>query len=212
MSAQGGIKMDRAKINYQIKFLSLLETYMSAGVAFVPSLESIADTFKGEEKDEIIEIKEKLIEGETLSKILAERGYNQQVIALVRAGESGGILDKTLQKAVDHLKTARNMGIEEEISAYNLLYDLLDAGVPIIQSLQNVATYVHDPELRRGFTDMKEGIKEGNSLVDIAEKYPGVFNPPIGDLFSIGETTGTLREQLQKIARHLKYELGGPVV
>ncbi|SES71519.1 type IV pilus assembly protein PilC [Natronincola peptidivorans] len=79
------------------------------------------------------------------------------------------------------------------------LSTLLGSGIPLLQSLENVANAVGNTYAAQGIMEAREDVKKG---VDIATpiRKTGLFPPMLDNMINIGEESGTLEEILDKTA------------
>jgi type IV pilus assembly protein PilC len=80
------------------------------------------------------------------------------------------------------------------------LSTLINAGLPIIQSLQTVANQTANKKLKEVIGKVIADIEGGSSLADTLAKYPKVFNKVYVSLVAAGETSGTLDVALERLA------------
>ncbi|MDP9395362.1 MAG: type II secretion system F family protein [Actinomycetota bacterium] len=76
---------------------------------------------------------------------------------------------------------------------------MLRSGVPILQSLEIVATTTGNIVLERAVRDVQESVRHGESLTRPLEKHP-VFPPMVVQMLAVGEDTGALDTMLHKIS------------
>ncbi len=88
------------------------------------------------------------------------------------------------------------------------LASLLKSGVPILKSLYLLAEQESEPGFRDLLNDLVRQIKEGGTLSQTMEKYPGTFFPMYIAIISAGEASGALPEALMRMAAHLKKQEG----
>ena len=84
-------------------------------------------------------------------------------------------------------------------TAYNNLHVLLDAGVPLLRSLDNIieGTQGH---IRRAFQFLKTNAAQGNPLAKSMAEYPRVFGYMDIVVIEAAETSGSLPEALKLLA------------
>lgn len=80
------------------------------------------------------------------------------------------------------------------------LATLINAGLPIAQSLRTVAEQTDSKALRDIVNKIVISIESGNTLANAFAKYPKVFDRTTIALIAAGETSGTLDEALERIA------------
>ena len=80
------------------------------------------------------------------------------------------------------------------------LATLINAGLPISQSLRSVQEQTNNKRLKTVIGEIIVSVEGGGSLSDAFSKYPDVFNKLFIALLMAGESSGTLDQALQKIA------------
>lgn len=80
------------------------------------------------------------------------------------------------------------------------LSTLINAGLPLTQSLRTVAEQTANQRLTVIITDVITSVEAGNTLSNSFAKHPDVFDNVYVNLVAAGEASGTLDEALQRIA------------
>ncbi|MCX7823436.1 MAG: type II secretion system F family protein [Syntrophobacterales bacterium] len=80
---------------------------------------------------------------------------------------------------------------------------LLSAGVPIIQSLEDLSTMSEHKELAGAIKKVIKNVRRGLSLSESFELSKEIFPPIVRSLVNIGETTGQLDKTMEKASTHL---------
>jgi type IV pilus assembly protein PilC len=80
------------------------------------------------------------------------------------------------------------------------LATLLNAGLPLVQSLRNVNNQTTSKPLRVIVTKIITDVEAGATLAKAMGKYPDVFNQVYLSLISAGEASGTLDKALERLA------------
>ncbi len=83
---------------------------------------------------------------------------------------------------------------------YSQLADLLEAGVPMLRSLDVLSGKGSQGTLTQVVKDLRESVAGGMSLGDAMGKHPRVFSPLHASMVRAGEQGGFLEEVLQRIA------------
>jgi type IV pilus assembly protein PilC len=76
---------------------------------------------------------------------------------------------------------------------------MLQSGVPILQSLDIVASTTGNIVLERAVRDVQESVRNGESLSRPLEQHK-VFPPMVVQMMAVGEDTGALDTMLHKIS------------
>lgn len=81
---------------------------------------------------------------------------------------------------------------------------MINAGVPILQSLQIMCDQTENKVLRRILYSVRNDIEGGSSLFDAMRKYPKVFNDLYANMVNAGEAGGVLDVILLRLADYLE--------
>jgi len=104
-----------------------------------------------------------------------------------------------------HKKSWRNFGRNRIRSKDKVLFSrqlstLLNAGMPLTQSLHTVAEQMSNKEFVIIVNKAIGDIESGSTLEKALRKYPKVFDNVYTSLIAAGETSGTLDETLERLA------------
>ncbi|MBW7858227.1 MAG: type II secretion system F family protein, partial [Leptonema sp. (in: Bacteria)] len=77
---------------------------------------------------------------------------------------------------------------------------LLEAGIPLDRSLQNITEQTENPYLKKALIEMKGNIIEGEPLSTAMAKHDSIFPDLYANLVSVGEQTGTYEKSLLRLA------------
>lgn len=80
------------------------------------------------------------------------------------------------------------------------LATLINAGLPLLQSLRNVETQVTKSKLKAAVNDIITSVEGGATLSASLAKHPKIFNQVYTSLVAAGETSGTLDDVLTRLA------------
>ena len=87
---------------------------------------------------------------------------------------------------------------------------LLDAGVPILQTLVIVKDTSGNEVVARAMVDIHASIREGESIAEPMKKFP-VFPPLVVHMIAVGEETGAIDQMLTKVAEAYEREVDNAV-
>jgi general secretion pathway protein F len=88
-----------------------------------------------------------------------------------------------------------------EISALTRqLSTLLNAGIPLLSSLEAMITQATNPLLKKILAEVKESVNEGNGLSASLSKHPKYFSQIYINMVSAGEASGSLDVVLERLA------------
>jgi len=80
------------------------------------------------------------------------------------------------------------------------LSTLINAGLPLVQSLRTVSEQTQNPKLQQVIHRITNSVEGGNTLSGSLEQHPGTFNSVFVSLVEAGEVSGTLDESLERLA------------
>jgi type IV pilus assembly protein PilC len=95
-------------------------------------------------------------------------------------------------------------GIREKALFANKLAALVDAGVPIVRSLDLMARQQRMPLFKRALTAVSADVNEGGSLGAALRRWPKVFDKLTIAMVEAGEAGGVLDESLRRLAKLLE--------
>lgn len=81
---------------------------------------------------------------------------------------------------------------------------MINAGVPILQSLQIMCEQTENKVLRRILYNVRNDIEGGSSLFEAMRKHPKVFSDLYANMVNAGETGGILDTILLRLAEYLE--------
>ncbi len=84
------------------------------------------------------------------------------------------------------------------------LATLIDAGIPVGQALEALATQADRETARVLLLSLVNRIREGYSLADSLKAHPASFDPLYVALVAAGERAGQLPQVLERLADHLE--------
>ncbi|BBB32736.1 MSHA biogenesis protein MshG [Thermotomaculum hydrothermale] len=96
--------------------------------------------------------------------------------------------------------------ITEQILFFRQLATLIDAGVPLIQSLEIIRKQLTNEKFEKAIANVKEKIEEGLSLSEAMSLYPDIFTRMQINMVLVAEEGGVLPEILDRIALILENE------
>ncbi|MHC4630660.1 MAG: type II secretion system F family protein, partial [Planctomycetota bacterium] len=83
--------------------------------------------------------------------------------------------------------------------AYHNLSIMLDAGVPILRSLNTLSSGLK-PRMRAAFLRLADSVSKGNTLTEEMTKSPNIFNPLDVMLIQAAEKSGSLPESFKLLS------------
>lgn len=122
------------------------------------------------------------------AKLLQERGLTP--IEIVDVSKGGSPLDNLLKRVPS----------KEKVIFSRQLSTLINAGLPIVQSLNSVSGQTHNKALQGVIRAVISDVEGGSSFADALSKHPKVFNQVYISLVAAGESSGTLDVALERLA------------
>ena len=113
--------------------------------------------------------------------------------------EAKGLLSIDLNKAFEQAP-----GVKEKAVFASKLAALVDAGVPIVRSLDLMATQQKLPMFKRALTKVSLDVNEGIALGSAIREWPKVFDQLSIAMVEAGEAGGVLDEALKRLAKLLE--------
>jgi len=92
------------------------------------------------------------------------------------------------------------IGTKDKIIFSRQLSTLINAGLPLVQSLRNVADQTTNKAFIVVINQIIADVEGGKSFSEALAAHPGVFNDIYVNLIAAGETSGTLDKSLERIA------------
>ena len=80
------------------------------------------------------------------------------------------------------------------------------AGVPILESLEDLRDSTGNPRMREVISAMSESIEGGKTLSEAMRDFPGVFSNVFANLVKAGEQTGDIGEVFRRLGENLKWQ------
>lgn len=142
-------------------------------------------------------------------KLLRRRGIRAEELRPVSPGnsqdtktdgaEAGGLKSIDLNRMFE-----KAPGIKEKAVFASKLAALVDAGVPIVRSLDLMATQQKLPMFKRALTKVSLDVNEGIALATALRQWPKVFDQLSIAMVEAGEAGGVLDEALKRLAKLLE--------
>lgn len=80
------------------------------------------------------------------------------------------------------------------------------AGVPLLESLNDVREATDSPRLQNVLTEVVRNVSEGMYLSRALEMHPKIFTPVFTGVIAAGEQSGNLSDAFGHLAHHLKWQ------
>ena len=142
-------------------------------------------------------------------KLLLRRGIRAEELRPVSPGntQDGNAdgADTTGLKSIDLNRLFEKApGVKEKAVFASKLAALVDAGVPIVRSLDLMATQQKLPMFKRALTKVSLDVNEGIALATALRQWPKVFDQLSIAMVEAGEAGGVLDEALKRLAKLLE--------
>ena len=142
-------------------------------------------------------------------KLLRRRGIRAEELRPVSAGntqdgkadgaDTAGLRSIDLNRLFE-----KAPGVKEKAVFASKLAALVDAGVPIVRSLDLMATQQRLPMFKRALTKVSLDVNEGIALATALRQWPKVFDQLSIAMVEAGEAGGVLDEALKRLAKLLE--------
>ncbi|MCI5148486.1 MAG: type II secretion system F family protein [Candidatus Electrothrix sp. MAN1_4] len=80
------------------------------------------------------------------------------------------------------------------------LSTMIDAGLPLVQSLQILSKQQENPTFKRALLEIVNDVETGTTLADGMRKHPNCFDPLVANMIEAGEVGGILDTILGRLA------------
>ena len=136
----------------------------------------------------------------TGQKIKAQVQADTEAAALKLIREQGlSPVSVKVEKAASKSKFAR-IKTKDKVLFSRQLSTLINAGLPLVQSLRSVANQTTNKPLKVVINQVISEVEAGTSFSSALEKHPKVFNRVYISLIAASETSGTLDSGLERLA------------
>jgi type IV pilus assembly protein PilC len=137
--------------------------------------------------------------GQKITADIEADSENSAAKLLVERGLAPLDIKPKVQKS--SLGTIRNrVPTKEKVIFSRQLSTLINAGLPLVQSLQSVRSQTHNKALNAIIASVISEVEGGGTLADSLAKYPRAFDDVYVSLVAAGEASGTLDKSLERLA------------
>jgi len=157
--------------------------------------QTAGETFKLDEGQNIDQESEKIVLsiGQSFEKIKLRKE--------AQVANTGNFFLDTYIKLNNAIISLNKIKTQEKAVFFRLLAVMVDAGIPIIQSLHTLAIQnKKNPKFERVITDMALSVEQGESLSGSMEQHLKVFNESEIGIIRSGEVSGHLNDVLRDLA------------
>lgn len=128
-----------------------------------------------------------------LDQVLARRGFT-----LVKAKSVGR----------DRTSESGRLGTDDLVTFTTQLATVLNAGVPIVDGMRDLATRMRNPKSRQVIGDVVRELEGGASLSQAMGSRPRSFPPIYRASVHAGELSGAMPQVLRRLAEHMEWTRG----
>lgn len=138
--------------------------------------------------------------GETVKAEIKAESEQSAARAIMKEGltpleiKSADASSSSLEKLLNRISS------KDKVMFARQLATLINAGLPIVQSLTNVAQQTANKKLRGIINSVITDVEAGKPLSKALSKYPKVFDSVFISLVAAGEVSGTLDKSLERVA------------
>jgi len=137
--------------------------------------------------------------GEKISAVV--QADNEQAAAKLIRKEGLTPLDIQIEnKGSSFGKKFSKVKAKDRVLFSRQLSTLIDAGLPLVQSLHSVNDQTSNKALRAVISQVINDVESGTTLSVSMAKHPKVFNKVYLSMIAAGETSGTLNQSLDRLA------------
>lgn len=195
---------NRARVSRDVELLT-------GGVRYMPTFSYIALDIHGEQ------VKGSLEAGSAnaAASQIREMGYYPTLVKeekvsrttgrVVKAKKAGGGGGLQMQIKIPGLTT--RVGVRDLAAFTRQLATLIDAGLPVVRSLNVLKEQSKPGPLRDVLTDLVESIEGGSSFSEALARHPSTFSKLYVNMVKAGEIGGVLEAVLDRIAQFLEKEI-----
>ena len=97
----------------------------------------------------------------------------------------------------------KRVGLQERLLFTKHLATMMKAGISITEALETLVDQSKNAYFRKVLAQVLEDVKNGKNLADSFRKHPKVFDQFYVSLIEVGESSGTLGENLDFLAKQL---------
>ncbi len=101
-------------------------------------------------------------------------------------------------------KRGRKIKADDLVVLSRQLATLVEAGVPLVQSLNILGEQVENRNLERVLQALHDDVQSGKSLSEALQKHPKVFSALFVNMVKAGESSGNLESILDRLASYIE--------
>ena len=112
--------------------------------------------------------------------------------------------ESALKKAVSKPAGGKKVKPEDLVIFTRQFATMVDAGIPILQSLEALSEQTANPTFKLALVTIREDIQIGNSLSGAFGKHSKIFDQLCVNMIRVGESGGILTAILERVAMYLE--------
>ena len=138
---------------------------------------------------------------QTGQKVKAQvQADNEEAAAKLVRAQGLTPLSIRAERAGGHFNLLNRIKTKDKVLFSRQLATLINAGLPLVQSLRQVAQQTTNKALQVVINDVITDVEAGTAFSVALDKHPKVFNRVYVSLVAAGETSGTLDNGLERLA------------
>ena len=139
------------------------------------------------------------ISAESESVIVAELRKRNLIILTFRKKRNRLLKNLSLSP-----RAAKRVKPEDLVIFTRQFATMVDAGIPILQSLEALSEQTANPTFKAALEAIREDIQVGSSLSSAFAKHPKIFDQLYVNMIRVGESGGILTTILERVAMYLE--------
>ena len=112
--------------------------------------------------------------------------------------------ESVFKKSSPRTQGGKRVKPEELVIFTRQFATMVDAGIPILQSLEALSEQTVNPNFKASLETIREDIQTGSGLSTAFEKHPKIFDKLYVNMIKVGESGGTLTDILERVAMYLE--------
>jgi len=133
--------------------------------------------------------------------------YDLKIGVIIKVEEISEPLSFKIKRFIDEQRNPINRGRvndEKYIAALDQMATMLDVGMPLNLTIEEIAKNSDDPQLQMIFSNILSDVEKGLSLSASASNYVKQLGHLSISMFRLGEETGSLAQTVKKLAEILQ--------
>jgi type IV pilus assembly protein PilC len=139
-------------------------------------------------------------------------GSREEVVSILRRDRISptSIQQKEAQAKSGKVKGKRGGKVSDKdmVVFTRQLATMIGAGLPLVQSLELIASQAENPTLARVLNEVRASIEGGENFSDSIRKHPKVFDSLYVNMVAAGEVGGAIDTILNRLAKYIEKNIG----